>query len=170
MSAVVDHETTWTQIARFKSGYELRFGDDVVATMTFPKMLSSAASVQTEDGNWTIERTGFFGAKTIVRPTDSTTPIGSYTAKAWKRGGIIELSGDRKLLLRLDIWSRTMEICRQDGEMIVSLTARGFFNHRVEVRMNRSALQWPELPWLVPLAYYQIIMMRRDSAAHSAAH
>jgi len=36
--------------------------------------------------------------------------------------------------------------------------------------MNRSALKWPELPWLVALMFYQMIMMRRDSAAHAGAH
>ena len=170
ISACVDHEIAWTQLSGFKSQYELRFGDDLIATMNFPKMLSSAAIVECEDGTWTIERVGFLSSKTVVRPAKSDKEIATYTARAWKGGGVIELSGERKLMLSMNIWKSTMDICKEGEESLVTLKGRGFFKYCVDVRMNRSATQWPELPWLVALAFYQMIMMRRDSAAHSAVH
>jgi hypothetical protein len=170
ISAVVDHEIMWQQLPGFKSEYELRFGDDLLGTMKLPKMLSSLAVFQSEEGSWTIERVGFTSSKTIVKEERSGTEIATYTARAWKGGGILELSEGRRLELRTNIWKNTFEWVMDDGEAIVHMKGRGFLKYCVDVSMNRSALKFPELPWLVALAFYQMIMMRRDSAAHSAVH
>ena len=170
ISALVDHEITWQQLPGFKSEYELRFGDDLVATLKLPKMLSSSAVFQCEEGSWTIERVGLLSSKTVVRGGTSNAEIAAYTARAWKGGGTVELSEGRKLELQTKFWKGTFEWRTDAGESLVFMKGRGFLKYRVDVRMNRSALKWPELPWLVALAFYQMIMMRRDSAAHSAAH
>ena len=170
ISALVDHEIAWQQLPGFKSEYELRFGDDLVATMKLPKMLSSAAVFHCEEGTWNIERVGFLSSKTVVHAGTSNAEIASYTARAWKGGGIVELSEGRKLELRTNIWKSTFEWVTDAGETIVHMKGRGFLKYCVDIRMNRSALKWPELPWLVALMFYQMIMMRRDSAAHAGAH
>jgi len=170
ISALVDHEIAWQQLPGLRSQFELRWGDDLVATMKLPKMLSSAAVFQCEEGSWTIERVGFLSSKTVVRAATSETEVATFTARAWKGGGIVELSEGRKLQLRMNIWKSTFEWVTDEGESIVQMKGRGFLKYFVDVRMERSALKWPELPWLVALMFYQMIMMRRDSAAHSAVH
>jgi hypothetical protein len=170
ISSVVDHDITWQQLTGLKSEFELRFGDDLLATMKLPKMLSSLATFQCEEGNWTIERVGFLSSKTIVRRGTSSEPVGTYTARAWKGGGTVELSEGRKLELRTNMWKSTFEWCTEEGESLVWMKGRGFLKYFVDVRMNRGAAKWPELPWLTALMFYQMIMMRRDTATHSAVH
>ena len=170
ISGLVDHEITWQQLRGFRSEFELRFGDDLVATMKLPKMLSSAAVFHCEEGSWIIERSGFLGSKTVIRPENSNKEIATYTGRAWRGGGTVELPDGRKLQLRMNIWKRTFEWCTDDGESLVLMKGRGFLKYFVDVSMNRSAAKWPELPWLVALLFYQMLMMRRDSASHAAAH
>jgi hypothetical protein len=170
ISALVDHEIMWQQLPGLKSEYELRFGDDLVGTMKLPKMLSSVAVFQCEEGSWTIERVGFLSSKTVVRAGTSNAEIATYTARAWKGGGIVELSEGRKLELRTNVWKSTFEWSTDEGESLVQMKGRGFLKYCVDVSMNRSAAKWPELPWLIALMFYLMIMMRRDSAAHSGVH
>ena len=170
ISALVDHGITWYQLEGLRSEFELRFGDEPIGTMKLPKMLSSAAVFQCEEGTWTIERTGFMSSKTVVRAAGSTEAVGTYTARIWKGGGTVELSGDRKLRLRSNIWQRTFEWCTEEGESLIQMKGRGFLKYKVDVQLTREAARWPELHWLVALMFYQMIMMRRDSAAHSAVH
>ena len=170
ISALVDHEIAWQQLPGLRSQFELRWGDDLVATIKLPKMLSSSAVFQCEEGSWTIERVGFLASKTVVRGGTSGAEIATFTARAWKGGGTVELSEGRKLELRMNIWKGTFEWVTVDGEPIVHMKGRGFLKYCVDVRLERSALKWPELPWLVALMFYQMIMMRRDSAAHAGAH
>lgn len=138
--------------------------------MKLPKMLSSAAVYHCQEGSWTIERIGFLSSKTVVRAGASNAEIATYTARAWKGGGTVGLSEGRKLELRTNFWKSRSEWCTEDGESLLLMKGRGFLKYCVDIKMNRSALKWPELPWLVALAFYQMIMMRRDSAAHSAVH
>jgi hypothetical protein len=170
ISAVVDHEIAWQQLQGLKSEFELRFGDELLATMKLPKMLSSVATFQCEEGTWNIERVGFFSPKTVVRKGTSNEVVGTFTARAWKGGGTVELSEGRKLELRTNMWKSTFEWCTTDGESLLMMKGRGFLKYFVDVQMNRSAAKWPELPWLMALMFYQMIMMRRDAATHSAVH
>jgi hypothetical protein len=170
ISALLDHEIAWQQLEGLKSEFELRFGDEVVATLKLRKMLSSVATFQCAEGIWTMERVGFFNSKTVVRAEGSTVDHGTYSPRPWKGGGIVELSESRTLELRANMWKGTFEWCTATGESIVHMKGRGFWKYSVDVSMSRSAAKWPELPWLIGLMFYQMIMARRDSAAHSAVH
>ena len=139
-------------------------------TMKLPKMLSSAAVFQCEEGSWIIVRSGFLSSKTVIRPENSNEAIATYTARAWRGGGTVELSNGRKLQLHMNMWKRTFEWRTDDDESLVQMKGRGFLKYFVDVSMSRSAAKWPELPLLVALLFYQMLMMRRDSASHAAAH
>ena len=170
ISALVDHELVWYQLEGLRQEFELRFGDEVIGTLKLPKMLSSAAEFHCEEGTWAIERVGFMSARTVVRAVGSAEAAGTYTARMWRGGGTIELSGQRKLGLRSNMWQREFELCTEAGESLVHMKGRGFLRYKVDVQLTREATKWPELHWLVALLFYQILMLRRDSAAHSAVH
>jgi len=116
ISALVDHGIVWQQLLGFKSEFELRFGDDLVGTMKLPKMLSSSAVFQCEEGSWTIERLGFLSSKTVVRNAASGAEIATYVGRAWKGGGTLTLLDGRKLDLRTNMWKSTFEWCTDAGE------------------------------------------------------
>ncbi len=168
--ALVDHTLTWSQLKGMKSNYELRFGTDLVATVQFPKMLSSNAIAESGDGSWLLERTGVFNIKTTIRRRGSESLLASYTSKAFKSGGLIQIEGGKTLVVRNDFWNSTYELTTVDGESLLELKSRGFFKHFVDVKMNRRSLQFEELPSLIIFLFYIILLGRRDAAVHSATH
>jgi hypothetical protein len=170
IASLIDHELTWMQRKGIKSEYELRFGDDLVAILRFPKMLSSTAIAESGDGCWTFERVGFLKPKTVIRASGSADDLATYAPKAWKGGGVLELPGGRNVTLYTSTWGRTLGLRMESGETLLESKGRGFFRFAMDVRMYRTAAQLPEFPWMVMLAFYQAIMMRREAAAHSAAH
>ena len=170
IKALVDQTLTWGQPKAMKSDYELRFGPDLVATVRFPKMLSSNAVAESGDGSWLLERTGVFNIKTTIRRRGSESLLASYTAKAFKSRGLIQIEGGKTLVVRNDIWNSTHELTTEDGESLIELKSRGFFKHFVDVKMNRRSLQFEELPSLVMFLFYIILLGRRDAAMHSATH
>jgi hypothetical protein len=168
--ALVDHSLTWNQPKGLRQEYELRFGNDLVATLKFPKMLSTNAVAESGDGSWALERTGVFNTKITIRKIDSETPLASYTAKPFKAGGFIQLEGGMKFVVRIDGWHSTHELLTEDGESLFELKSRGFFKHFVDVKMNRRALPIEEFPSLLVFLFYVILLGRRDAAVHSAVH
>jgi hypothetical protein len=51
-------ELVWVQLARLKQEFELRAGDDVIATLRWQR--SSLAIAETADQSWTFKREGFW--------------------------------------------------------------------------------------------------------------
>jgi hypothetical protein len=170
ITALVDHTLTWSQPKAMRSVHELRFGPDLVATLQFPKMLSSAAVAESGDGRWALERTGVLNTRVIVRKPESDLPLATYTPRAFKTGGKVQLASGKALLLRRSIWESRTELVTEGGEPLVEMQSRGFFRHFVDVKINRRALQYEELPCLVMLLFYSILLRRRDAATHSAVH
>lgn len=169
IASVIDHELTWVQPSAFKSHYELRFGDELIGTLRFPKFLSSLAEAETADGRWTFQRVGFWKKRTVVRASSAAADLAVYVPNVWRGGGTLEVEGGSKYMLEVSRWRSTVEFKTETGESLIHMKNRGVFRHSASVQMYRKALQTPELSWMVPLGLYLFVMMQRDTAAHAAA-
>ena len=170
IKALVDHTLIWSQPKGLRQNYELRFGNELVATLQFPKMLSSNAVAESGDGSWILERSGVFNTKIAIKKPGVETPLATYAPKPFKSGGTILLGGGTEFVVRRDFWSTTHELITAEGESLFELKSRGFFKHFVDLKMNRRALQVEEFPSLVIFLFYVILLGRRDAAVHSAVH
>ena len=167
--SVVDHELTWTQKSAFKSEFELRFGGELVATLRLPRMIGTVGVAESGDGCWTFERIGFWKMKTVVKASSSTEELANYTSNAWKPGGVLQLPGGKRFTFWRSGWKGISEFRTEEGEPLFQVRYAGTFRVSASVRINRKALQIPELSWMVLLAFYMGVMARRDAAKHAAA-
>ena len=170
IASSIDHEMTWTQRKGLRSEFELKFGDDLVAVLRFPKVLGSAAVAESGDGSWTFERLGVLKPNIVVHAVGSSEELGTYIPKAWSGGGTLQLSDGRKAFLSTNAWKRTLRLESDTGETMMELKGRGFFRFSMDVVMFRVGARYPEFPWMMMLVAYRAVMMRREAAAHSAAH
>ncbi len=168
MAAVVDHTLTWTKPRLFKSNYELRFGDELLATLRFQRIFRSAAIAEGEDGCWIFDRRGILKRRTIVRLCGSSTTAATFRKNTWKEGGRLELSDGRTFTVIASLWKHSLEIQTDAGETLIQMNSRGVFRPSAKVQMYRTCLHVPEFPWMVMLGWYLIIMMKRDAAARRA--
>jgi hypothetical protein len=167
ITALVDHTLTWTKPRFFKSDYELRFGDELIATLSFKRIFSSAAIAENGEGCWTFERVGFLRKKTVIRTSGSSTILGIFKKNKWKEGGCLELSDGHKFKAIANLWKNTIEFQTDTGESLIHTKSNGIFRPSATLQMYRKSLQIPQLPWMVMLGLYLIIMMKRDAAAHT---
>ncbi len=166
--SVIDHELSWSQQSLFKNEFELRFGGELVATLRLPKMMGNLAVAESGDGSWTFQRTGFWKTKTFIKASGSADELGSYRRNTWRGGGALELTNGRKFIVWKSIWKRLSEFRTEEGEPLFEIQQRGSFRLSASVRMNRRALQIPELPWMVLFGFYLEVMARNDAANHAA--
>jgi hypothetical protein len=167
--SVVDHELSWSQHSAFKSEFELRFGGELVATLRLPRMIGTVGVAESGDGSWTFERIGFWKMRTVVKASGSTEELANYTSNAWKPGGVLQLPSGKRFTFWRSGWKGISEFRTEEGEPLFQVRYGGSFRVSASVRINRKALQIPELPWMVLLAFYMGVMARRDAAKHAAA-
>ncbi|MHB0924686.1 MAG: hypothetical protein ACYC3H_12085 [Bellilinea sp.] len=170
ISKVAQKELIWTQPNAFKEEYELRGDDVLVGTLKFRSAFGSLAIAETADGCWTFKRVGFFSTRVSVRACDSETDIASFKNNTWSGGGTLELPNGRTYRASTNFWQTKLELISEYDQLVLSYSdIGGFFRRTAMVKIEESAAQIPDLPWMVMLSWYLVVMMQRDSAAAATA-
>ena len=61
----------WVQPKMLKEAYELRSGEELIATLTFRGIAGTFATAESGDGSWTFKRVGFWQNKATIRAPKS---------------------------------------------------------------------------------------------------
>lgn len=167
MKALLDaleHEWVWTRPKLLTRGWELRSGDDVLATLESRGWLGTRMSGETSGGRWEIRHEGLLRGRTVLRREgdpgdhlvfkpgwfgagDVTCPDG--TTLRWKRG---------------DFWGRRWELLDADGHPQVEYVRRpAFFKSSTRVEASDAGRKLAALPELVLLGFFLVRMLERQS-------
>jgi len=101
---MIDRELKWVQPSAWKMQYELRTGDELIATLRFRSSFGSFATAESEDGCWTFKRVGFWRTRATIRGCESETNIAMFKNNTWSGGGALELPDGRKVLATTNFW------------------------------------------------------------------
>ncbi|HOT91099.1 MAG TPA: hypothetical protein PLJ78_04635 [Anaerolineae bacterium] len=156
----------WRQPNPFKMEYELRAGDELVATLRFRSSFGTLATAESADGCWTFKRVGFFQTRVTVRVCGSETDLAVFKNNTWKGGGTLILADGREYLVTTNFWQTDYGFKTAEGEPLVNFKTRmGLLHQATEVEILPAGENLPELPWMVLLGWYLAVMMYNDSTA-----
>lgn len=148
--------------------YELRADDELVATLRFRSSFGTFATAESADGCWTFKRIGFWQTKVTIRACGWDSEIAFFKNNTWSGGGSLELSDGRHLQATTNLWQTMLEFKSETGEILVRLRSRGLVHLSATVEIQPDAVGVPELPWIVMLGWYLIVMMHTDAASTAA--
>lgn len=169
IAQLIGDELKWEQPNAFKMDYELRRGDEVAAVLHFKSSFGTLATGESADGCWTFKRVGFFRTRVTIRVRDSDVDLASFYNNTWSGGGTLEFPDGRKFLATTNFWETQLECKSEAGEPLVRFTRGGLMRLSATTAIEPQAANVPELPWLVMLGWYLMVMMHMDSAAAVAA-
>jgi len=190
-----DQELIWRQPSAFKEQYELRAGDEVLATLDWGSPWGTLATARTAEGEWTFKRTGFWQQRINVRPVGSEREVAIFVPD-WRGNGTLTIAGGRtfrwsgKGILGLEKhWQE-----REDAPPLLGFKQVGSLKTEARVILSAAAASLPEttqlddpyiplppdmmsppsqplveLPLLVTLGFYLVVLAARDAAAAAAA-
>jgi hypothetical protein len=165
---VAGQELVWVQPARLRQDFELRASNDVVATLRFER--ATLASGETAENRWTFKREGFWHPQVTVRVRDSDANAAVFIP-AWTGGGTLELPQGR--LLRFgaaNFWRSQFGWSDSAGKPLVHFKShQGLLKMEGQVDIETGALADPELPLLVVLGWYLLVLSASDSSAAAGA-
>ena len=166
---IVGQPLEWTQPSALKMQYELRSDDAIVATLGFRSSFGSFATGQSADGCWTFKRVGFWQTRVTIRECNGEKEVGQFRNNVWKGGGGLELPDGRRFLATTNIWETKLEFQDGSGAPLLQLKSRGVIHAAAAVEILPRVVEIPELPLMVLLAWYVVVMMHQDSAGATAA-
>ena len=154
----------WEQPSALKMHYELRAGSEVVSTLRFRSSFGSFATAESDDGCWTFKRVGFWQTRATVRPCGSDDDIASFKNNTWSGGGTLELADGRTFPATTNFWQTKFGFETGSGEKLIQFESSGLLHLSVTVEIHPSAIKMQELPLMVMLGCYLIVMMQMDAA------
>lgn len=189
-----DRELFWRQPSAMKSAYELRAGEETLATLTWRSMGGSLATARTAEGAWTFKRSGFWQQRVTARPLDSEREVATFKPE-WTGNGTLTLEGGRVYRwVSTGFWrQRSTWQGAHEAEIVGFSDASGFKTEgKVELSVVAAALPetaqlddlysplapealappsapLAELPLLVTLGWYLIVLAAQDAAGATVA-
>lgn len=155
----------WMQPGAWREAYELRAGDDVIATLRFRSAFGSLATAETAQDCWTFKRVGFWKTRVTVRRCEAGEDMAVFHNNTWKGGGTLELADGRRYLASTNTWLTRYEISDEAGESLLLFAIGGVFRQSAQVTIQPAAVRPDTLPLLLTLSWYLVVMMHQDSAA-----
>jgi hypothetical protein len=164
ITELVGQNLKWVQQGALKMQYELRVGDDLAATLHFRSSFGSFATGESADGCWTFKRVGFWQNRVTVRPCGADTDIATFKNNTWSGGGTLELPDGRKFPVTTNFWQTKLEFLNESGGTLIQFNSGGLLHLSATVEIQPDAVSTPELPLMVMLGRYLVVMMSMDDA------
>ena len=161
----VDQELKWVQPSVLQMNYELRAGEEVVATLRFRSSLGSLATGESGDGCWSFKRVGFFQTRVTIRRCGEESDIAVFRNDTWRGGGTLELSNGKTYPATTNFWQTKLEFQNGAGDPFLRFHQGGLLHLSAAIEILPVASGLPELPLLAILGWYLIVMMNMDAAA-----
>lgn len=165
LEQVVGLPVQWMQPSAWREAYELRAGEDVVATLRFRSAFGSFATAETADDCWTFKRVGFWRTRVTVRCCDAEQDLAVFHNNTWDGGGALELADGRRFLASTNTWLTRYEFRDEAGEPLLLFAIGGVFHQSAQVTIQPAAVRLDVLPLLLTLGWYLAVMMHQDGAA-----
>lgn len=166
IAELIGHELKWVQPTAFKPHYELRAGDEPVAVLHISGLFRDQAAAESADGCWTFERVGFWRNKVRVRAGGAQSDVAVFKISRWgDGGGVLQLPDGRKLPATTNFWRTEYQFRSEAGESLLRLSGSGVLRQNAKVDVQARAAGLPELPWLVMLGLFLMVIVRADAAS-----
>jgi hypothetical protein len=157
----------WVQPARLNQEYELRAGEEVVGRLRFQR--SSLATGDSAYQSWTFKREGFWHPRITIRVPGSDDNVATFQP-GWAGGGTLELApGNQLRFAAANFWHSQWDWLDPQNQPLVHFKShQGLLKVEGQVSIETAAIKSPDLPLLVVLGWYLLVLFARDAAASSA--
>ena len=168
IAGVIGRDLEWAQPSAWKMQYELRAGDELIATLRFRSSFGSFATAESEDGCWTFKRVGFWQTRATIRSCGSETEVATFKNNTWSGGGTLELPDGRKFPATTNLWKINLEFKTEAGKTLVRFKTSGLVHLSATVEIQPDAAVLSELPWVIMFGWYLTVMLYMDTASVAA--
>jgi len=166
----------WVQPKTFQNRYELRSGDNLVATLEFPKAFGSLANATAADGRWTFKRVGFFSTRITIRIEGQEDELAIYHPKWTGSEGRLQFTSGVEYIWKVANFWATQFVWQIGDQPIIQYrpgldesNVSDWFKTQARVEILPEAAGIKELSLLVLLGWYLMILKQQDDSAAIAA-
>jgi hypothetical protein len=165
LDEVASSELVWIQSHGLN--FELRAGDEIVGSLRWERY--AHATAETAAQQWNFNREGFWRTRITVRAPGAETNFAVFYPR-WLGGGTLEGQPGRPLRMVSRSWWRAQwDWVDEVGQPLVHIKNQGkWFEVKYRVVIEQQAVALPEMPLLVMLGLYVIVLRSMDAGSGGA--
>jgi len=167
-SKLLTKDLIWIQPSLFSRSCELRANDDVIGTLDFRTAFGSLATGRCKDECWTFKRVGFFQTRVSIRICNQETDVATFRNNTWSGGGTLEFADGGNLLVTSNFWQSKLDFKSPSDDLLVSFRTVSLIHLKAEVVVEPRAHDLSELPLILLLGWYLVVMLHNDAAVSAA--
>jgi hypothetical protein len=164
---------SWSQPKALQRIFELRDADRLLGTLSFLKSFGSLAEASMATGDWTFKRVGYFRPRVTVRRRGLETDLAVYEPKGWGSEGELHFAGGRIYAWKpANLWATKFNFVDNASKTLVAFRPGAeeskwsdLFKCQALVEIDPSASRLEELPLLVSVGWYLMILHHEDASA-----
>ncbi|MDX1583549.1 MAG: hypothetical protein R3338_08115 [Thermoanaerobaculia bacterium] len=156
----VSQELKWVHPDVEKRYYELRAGEEIVATLEWDSPDGSVAIAKTSTGSWSLRRLGFLNPHVVALETGSGSQVFRFDA-TMSGGGLAQASDGHHYRWYATLWRAEWGWMDTGGSELVKFH-RSFDvdeKHEGNLDVLEKGRKVPQLDLLVTVGWYLIIMV-----------
>lgn len=176
LSDLTGRSAEWAQPKEAVPSFHLRSGEMLLATLSFRSPLGTLATAQTSEGMWTFKRVGFLNPRVTVRRAGSEEDLAVYQPKVWGDGRLTFRTGRVFTWKPVNFWATDWAFTDTNDRPLVRLMSglekgglKDLLEDKAMLELLAASDGVEELPILVCLGIYLLILHRLDTAAALAA-
>ena len=155
------------QTSMMKRIFQLKAGEEVLYTMSYPKWYSTEAVIEGQGERWTIFRERWFSREQKIRHGGDHLPTATFAPSGWGKVGTFSLPNGERLEYSYGVWKNTNELFMQNKVRIASLKRRHWYRSPIDITLDQENALLEKHPWVL-LAVFRIMMERSQSQAAAA--
>lgn len=170
LESVDVQQLVWTQPRGMQRHFELRSGDDLVCSLTWPGWFRNRAVGHTSSREWHFDRRGIWKPRITIEDAGSGIEI-AHMAYKWRLQGDIIFDVERKYHWRsTNFWQTRWEMTDPNGLLLYELhMTNQWWRYTAEVRLAPDAERTRDLPLMLLTGWYLAYLMKQDSGAVAAS-
>lgn len=156
----------WEQPSTWRREYLLSAGEEEAASLKFHSALGSLATAESGGGCWTFKRIGFLQTRVSIRACGDETELATFHNN-WRGGGTLEFPDGRVFRATTNVWMTQLEWQSTEEAPLVCFHIGGVLHQSAQVKVEPQGETLAELPLLMVLGWYLVVMMSQDAAGVS---
>lgn len=170
LQSYLGQELVWTPSRTAKRTYELRAGDQVLATLARPSVWRESRVGTAADGTWTLARVGVFRTRIVVADAGSGAEIARLARSGWTGNLTLTLPDMRRYQWRNgNMWGSKWAWLDDAGHPLMRFKQFGILKTQCAVVIELPAATDPHLTLLAILGWYLMMLTQADAAGAAAA-
>lgn len=161
-----DKKLIVSTVSFWKRIYELKFEQEVLEKLHFPKKFSSSAIVEGYNGKWEIKRDSAWNRNISVYKPGYHLPFANYTGSFWGNKGRLKLPRGKYLDFQFGIFRKGCKAFTTRNTLLLEFNNKISISDKSEIRIAAKSEVLDENPWILMLTWY-IILQNKKQAAHA---